>query len=166
MRALVVVVLLLVPAASSRGATTVDNRTAREPGCEILDYGNYRAESERVRYADQTSVTGERFEISSVRFVRQTKQIEASLGQRFGIRYRLRRLAQRTATITWRVTYPSPVRGSNGWEHSFRATPAGGELVQHLLYDFVFASEVVSGRWSFDVLVDGQRACSFAFSVR
>jgi hypothetical protein len=164
MRALVVIALLLVPSASSRGATTAAK--PREPACEIIDYGNYKPEAQRVRYVDPTSVTGERFEISSVRFVKQTKQIEASLGQRFGIRYRLRDLAQRSALITWRVTYPSPVRGSKRWEHSFRATPDSGELVQHLLYDFVFASEVVTGRWSFDVLVDGQRACSFAFNVQ
>jgi hypothetical protein len=162
MRALLVSALVLVPAVASRGATL---QKVREPGCEILDFGLYKPETQRVRYVDPGSVTGERFEISSVRFIKQTKQIEASLGQRFGIRYRLRGLSQQSARITWRVSYPSPVRGSKGWEHSFRATPAGGELVQHLLYDFVFASEVVSGRWDFEVLLDGQRACSFAFSV-
>jgi hypothetical protein len=166
MRALAVVVLLLVPAATSRAATAVQSRTAKEPACEIIDYGLYKPEAQRLRYADPTSVTGERFEISNVRFVKQTKEIEASLGQRFGIRYRLRALPQRSMAITWRVTYPSAVRGSKGWEHNFRAVPANGELVQHLLYDFVFASEVVSGRWSFEVLVDGQRACSFAFTVQ
>jgi hypothetical protein len=166
MRTLVVVALLLVPTTVSRGATTVQKRATSEPGCEILDYGNYKPEAQRIRHADASSVTGERFEISNVRFIKQTKQIEASLGQRFGIRYRLRGLAQPAVAITWRVTYPSPVRGSKGWEHSFRATPASGELVQHLLYDFVFASEVVTGRWSFDVLVDGQRTCSFAFNVQ
>ena len=162
MRALLVVALLLVPAAASRGATTVQKTAA----CEIIDYGTYKPEAQRVRYVDPGSVTGERFEISNVRFVKQTKQIEASLGQRFGIRYRLRDLAARSQMITWRVTYPSPVRGSKRWEHNFRATPASGELVQHLLYDFVFASEVVTGRWDFAVFVDGQRACSFAFNVQ
>jgi hypothetical protein len=164
MRPLLVVALLLLPTATSRSAT-LQNKT-REPGCEIIDYGHYRPAAQRVRYTDPTSVTGERFEISDVRFVKQTKHIAASLGQRFGIRYRLRGLAQSSPTITWRVTYPSPVRGAKRWEHSFHATPAGGELVQHLLYDFVFASEVVTGRWDFDVLVDGQRTCSFAFEVQ
>ena len=163
MRAVAIIAFVAWPIATSSGASSKLQR--REPACEIIDYGRYKAESQRVSHPDPGSVTGERFEIDSVRFFKQTKQIPATLGQRFGIRYRLRQLPPRATTITWRVTYPAPVRGSKGWEHSFRETPGNGELVQHLLYDFVFASEVVTGTWDFAVLVDGRRACSFSFQV-
>src|SRR5262245_12271523 len=156
-----------MPLAQSQAGVTVVARTAaREPGCEILDYGHYVPESQRIRYADASSVVGERFEINQVRFDKRTTTIDATLGQRFGIRYRLRGLAQISVVVTWRVKYPQPVRGSKGWEYSFRSAPAAGELVQHLLYNFDVASEVVTGRWDFSVLVNGQAACSFAFAVK
>jgi len=144
------------------GVTTL---RAGELSCEILDQGLYVPESKRVRYADAGSVTGERFEIDQVRFVRQTKQIEAMLGQRFGMRYRLVGVTK-PVMVTWRVVYPSTVRGAKRWEHRFAASPAGGELVQHLLYQFDVASEMVKGRWDFQVLVDGKQACSIPFEVK
>ncbi|HEY5920299.1 MAG TPA: DUF3859 domain-containing protein, partial [Kofleriaceae bacterium] len=101
-----------------------------------------------------------------IRFVRRTKQIDATLGQRFGIRYRLNGLPARAVVVSWRVAYPSAVRSFKGWEHSFRETPAGGELVQHLLYDFTRASELITGRWAFQVFVDGKPRCAFDFDVQ
>jgi hypothetical protein len=151
------------PVESIAASTT---RATPESGCEIIDYGHYVPESTRYRFGDRSSVTGERFEISRVRFTKQTKTIAATLGQRFGISYRLGGLPQQAVTITWRIVYPSPVRGSKGWSHRFQATPARGELVQHLLYDFTAASEMVTGRWDFQVWVDGQQECSFAFRVQ
>ena len=159
--------LVMLPIAQARAEmTTIARATPREPSCEVIDYGHYVAEAQRVRYQDAGSVTGERFEISSVRFDKRTTAIAATLGQRFGIRYRLRGLTQSPVVVTWRVKYPTPVRGSKGWEYSFRAAPTAGELVQHLLYNFEVASEMVTGRWDFSVLVNGQTACSFAFSVK
>jgi len=158
-----VLALVVVPFVESNAA--VVKRTP-EPGCEILDYGLYVPSSQRVRYADAGSVTGERFEIDQVRFVKRTTSIASTLGQRFGIRYRLRNVAQSSVVVTWRVVYPSPVRRAKSWEHSFRAAPTGGELVHHLLYDFTLASEIVTGSWDFQVLVDGKQACSFAFTVK
>ncbi|HEY5949008.1 MAG TPA: DUF3859 domain-containing protein [Kofleriaceae bacterium] len=161
--------LLLIAVAFTPSVVAADIGVvvAKQPelGCEIIDRGLYVPASQRVRYADPSSVTGERFEISQVRFVRQTTTIEATLGQRFGMRYRLRGLPQRAVVITWRVAYPQSVRGRKSWELRFRASPDNGELVQHLLYDFVYQSEVVTGRWDFQVLVDGQPACSLAFRV-
>ena len=58
------------------------------------------------------------------------------------------------------------MRDSNGWQRSFPVLPTNGELVGHLLYDFVLASELVEGRWRFEVLVDGHAACSFGFLVQ
>jgi len=160
-----VLALVLLPFARSNASVTAAKRPT-EPGCEILDYGLYVPQTQRTRYADPGSVTGERFEISDVRFVKRTTSIASTLGQRFGIRYRLKNLVPSSVVVTWRVAYPSPVRRSKGWEHSFRAAPAGGELVQHLLYDFTIASEIVAGTWDFQVLVDGRAACSFAFTVK
>ena len=154
--------MLALPASSE--ATT--KRRPAELGCEIIDHGNYVHEVKPTHHADANSVTGERFEINVVRFVRQTKQIEATLGQRFGIRYRLSGLPQRPVVVTWRITYPTAVRTFKGWEHSFRDTPAGGELVQHLLYHFTRASELLPGRWIFQVFVDGKPKCSFDFDVQ
>ena len=153
-------------AATSRAEVLTPQRVTREPACEVIDYGNYVPGATRVRYADARSVTGDRFEIEEVRFTKRTTQIPRELGQRFGIRYRLRGLTQTSVTVTWRVTFPSKVRGSPGWEYSFRASPAAGELMQHVLYDFVIASEMVAGRWDFQVLVNGQAACGFAFTVK
>jgi len=161
-----VIAIIAVPSAASHAANGVAPTKRPQLGCEVLDHGVYVPVSQRTRYSDGSSVTGERFEIDEVRFVRRTKLIEPTLGQRFGIRYRLTGIASPSVRITWRVVYPSPVRASNGWQHSFRVSAANGELVGHLLYDFVLASELVEGRWQFDVLVDGHPACSFGFLVQ
>jgi len=164
-----VLALAFVPLLESSTAlpsALVTSAKPREPACEVLEHGHYVPQAQRFRYADAGSVTGERFEINDVRFVDQATAIPRTLGQRFGIRYRLGGLTQSSVVVTWRVVYPSPVRGNKRWEYSFRATPASGELVQHLLYDFNIASEMVAGRWDFQVLVDGRAACSFAFAVK
>ena len=164
-RALLIAILAM-PSAAAHAANGVAPAKQPQLGCEVLDHGIYVPITQRTRYGDVGSVTGERFEISEVRFVRHTKIIEPTLGQRFGIRYRLTGIASPSARITWRVVYPSPVRDMSSWQYSFRSSPTNGELVGHLLYDFVLASELVEGRWRFEVLVDGHAACSFGFVVQ
>lgn len=162
------VLIAMFGAAPASNAVADDHgrATRSELGCEITDYGIYVPESKRVRFADRGSVTGDRFEIQQVRFVRRTKTIEPTLGQRFGIRYRITQVTSPSVNITLRVTYPSPVRGATGWQHSFVDAPSGDELTGTALYDFVIASELVEGRWRFDVLVDGRQACTFGFLIQ
>lgn len=136
--------------------------------CEIVEHGLYRPSSTPVRFADSTSVTGERFEIDDVEFTRQTRSIPMELGKGFGIRYRLRGLPKhKPVDVRWRVVYPKPgIRGARFWEHGLRESTADGTLLHHLLYDFHHGWELVPGTWTFEISVDGTPACSFAFQVR
>jgi len=140
----------------------------RERDCEILDYGIHDPDTPRTRYADPTSATGTRFESDEVEFIEHTKVIDMEVGRGFGIRYHVRNLpTKKPVRVTWRISFPKPgIRGHKAWEHTFDEQLPGGELDQHLLYDFDYDYELLAGRWTFDVLVDGKPKCSFAFQVQ
>ncbi|HEY5921083.1 MAG TPA: hypothetical protein VIV11_05400, partial [Kofleriaceae bacterium] len=53
------VALLAMPAAGE--SSTPARPRSPEPGCTILDYGNYVPETKQTRHADIASITGERF---------------------------------------------------------------------------------------------------------
>lgn len=165
----VLLALIAIPTSTSSGAVgtqraSLVKRPVREPMCEILEYGLYVPTTAPVRFPDPTSVTGERFEIEDVKFLRQTKVVPLELHAGFGIRYRLHLPANKSSNITWRISFPRPgIRGNSGWEHG---TVATGELTQHLLYNFTNAWEMLAGPWKFQVSVDNQIACTFSFQVK
>ncbi len=161
-----VLLLVLIPSTASV-ASVAALRPPPEQPCEIIDRGLYVPEEQATRFADDGSVTGERFEIDAIRFTKRTTVIPAERGRGFGMRYRLTQLpTTRAFRVTWRITYPHRIHKLPGWEHSEVDTAPSGELVQHLLYDFVYDWEAVPGDWRFQVLVDGQPACTLTFQVK
>jgi hypothetical protein len=159
--------LLLLALFVTPSVAAVQPKRQSEGACEILDAGLYVPAADRVRYDDENSVTGERFEIEEVTFTKQTKVIPLERNRGFGIRYRLRGLSKvKDSHITWRIFYPRAIRGKPGWERSDHWPAPTGELVQHLLYDLAHDYELVAGTWRFHVLVDGKPTCASSFQVK
>ena len=149
--------------ASGAVPMTSERNTNREPRCEILEYGPYVPLGARWHYDDPDAATGRSFEIDDVEFTTQTTIITKKRGDGFGIRYRAYNVPSR-AKVTWRVVYPKPLRGFAEWRRDVRMVAR--DHVMHVVYDFDYAWEMVSGRWKFQVLVDGKAICRLAFTVR
>jgi hypothetical protein len=133
---------------------------APPPTCEILEHGLVVAESPRIKHPDPTAASGEWTQIEHVRFVEQTRVVPAELGRTFGFRYYLHDLSARSR-VTWRSTYPEPgMRDHRGWQQTgFGPYGWGGFTFDH---DW----ELLRGSWLFEVLVDGNVACSMQFEVK
>ena len=163
-----VLVWILALASTSDAVVSGKRIAVPEYACTVIDAGLYKKTGSSVRYEDPTSVTGERFELDEVEFTKQTKTILMQVGRGFGIRYRIDGLpTDRAFEITWRITYPRPgVHDVAGWEHRFDERSASGDLGGFLLYDFVYAWEMVRGVWRFQVLVDNVPTCNFTFQAK
>jgi uncharacterized protein DUF3859 len=149
-------------------AIATGNPATRERDCEIVDYGIHDPDTPRVQFDDPTSASGERFESDDVTFIERTRVVEKAIGTGFGFQFQLHHLATtRPVHMMWRITFPKGgIRGHKKWERAFDESVPDGELLQHLLFDFDHDYELVSGTFTFDVLVDGKPKCSIAFSVR
>lgn len=134
-----------------------------EPSCDIVEYGLYEPRSERILVEDAASVTGVSGITDDVEFTTATDVIPRQPGAGFGIRY-VAHDVPAGAVVTWRVVYPTPLRGFADWHHD-EAVEAG-DHVRHVLYDFDHAWEMLPGAWQFEVQIDGQTRCGFAFTVQ
>ena len=156
--------LLLVPTMLD-ASVAVRGPTLRESPCEILEFGRYEQIGGQERYDDESSVTGAFFELEDVKFTKTTSVVEAKVGEKFGIRYKLHGLSATKPThVKWRITYPKAIKKHGSWEHTL--TETGTESVRALLYELVYDYEVVAGDWKFQVFVENAPACSFTFRVK
>lgn len=134
-----------------------------QPSCDIVEYGLYEPRSERILVDDAASVTGVSGITDDVEFTTPTHVIQRALGAGFGIRYVAHHVPA-GAVVTWRVVYPTPLRGFADWHHD--ETVDAGDHVRHVLYDFDHAWEMLPGAWHFEVQIDGQPRCGFTFTVQ
>jgi hypothetical protein len=150
---LLVLGLLAIPASRPMRCAA-----APPPSCEILEYGLVVAESPRIRHPDPTAASGEWSEIERVRFVEQTYVVPAELGRTFGFRYQLHDLP-RGAYVTWRSSYPAPMRNRMSWQQRNLGSHGWGG------FTFDHDWELLRGSWRFEVTVDGKRVCAVTFDV-
>ena len=166
-RYLALALLALPPTTTTVAHAAVARRVpAAEQACEILEHGHYHATTTRVSLPDATSPTGDRFETDEVEFTDRTKTIARELDTTFGFRYRLHVPTNRDTKITWRITYPRPLKGKRAWVFSEDWSSPNGELVQHIGYTFTDDFELVPGAWKMQVLVEDQPACAITFTVK
>lgn len=137
--------------------------SAQQPRCHIVQHGLYRQVSDRILVEDSNSVTGVSGITDEVEFTTATNVVPRTQGLGFGIRYHAHDVPE-GATVTWRVVYPTPLRGFDDWRHDEYVE--AGDHTRHVLYDFDHAWEMVPGDWRFEIAIDGRTRCDFTFTVK
>jgi len=164
------VALLIVPALLVAIAAC-NSRPTASPTVRLVDFGIIRPVGPFVRHTDPNAAPG--FTSSgpgnSV-FEQRTSEVPATLGSAFGIRYRIEGIQKGQVVVVEEIVRHPPMTKPDGTvvteeRTRDRVAPENGYVDQKFFYRLGQPFEVVPGKWSLSVAVNGVTAIDQRFTV-
>jgi Domain of unknown function (DUF3859) len=159
MRLLALISLLLATVGSACAQTVT--------GAEIVEFGKFNAVAHTIAPAPQTTLGSIKGTTQEV-LIEKTTKIEAFLGTRFGIRFKLiGEPAGEVVTCTIRGTHPkftNPASGRTTEVDQWESKRHIGEA-EYTGFSFESRWELVPGRWTIQVVYDSKVVAEKTFDV-
>jgi hypothetical protein len=145
-------------------------RAAERPVAEIVDYGIYTGEENKV-IVETNTPTGSLLQGRGVcRLAKQTTEIPAELGTQFGFRFVVhdsKKNGKVKLHCVW--LYPEITDTATGRKSTRFESDANGKPEDRndgIMWTFTEPSELVPGDWTFQVFKDGEMILEKTFKVQ